>query len=51
MLPDDDADYYLTTVYFPSYLQDGNTIEASVTHDAAFMDDSVTLTWNREKQM
>lgn len=43
MLPDDDADYFLETVWFPNQLQEKSPITATVTHDASFMDETVEL--------
>ena len=51
MLPDDDADYILDTIYFPNYLRDGKTIQVNITHDAAFMDESQTLTYDKKRDM
>ena len=48
MLPDDDADYYLETVWFPNPLHEGKEVQAKVTHDAAFMDETVTLKYVKE---
>lgn len=48
MLPDDDADYFLETVWFPNPLQEKPVITATVTHDASFMDDTVELTYIKD---
>jgi hypothetical protein len=43
MLPDDDADYFLETVWFPNPLVEKSPIHAKVTHNASFMDETVEL--------
>ena len=45
-LPDDDADYFLDTIYFPSRLEVGDKIEVSVTHNRQFMSETCELKWN-----
>lgn len=45
-LPDDDADYFLDTVFFPSKFEVGDKIEVSVTHNRPFMADTCELKWN-----